>query len=178
MQKTTLSMVIVVSLFLASLGCEKAKEAAQEVAKAAKAEPKVLKVKGLYLGMNIDEVPAILKNLLPKHEVSQVKGDRHEYVVKIDAGLGGAIIANKDKKVEVMSFSRAIVDDLFNSADMDAKSYAEKFMSSYNIPNMEPVPGKDWWQYTSPDGFKVSINAKYKITTIEKIAKEAERKFN
>lgn len=181
MQKATLSMVIVVSLILVSLGCDKAKEAAQEVAKVAKAEPEVLKVKDLYLGMNIDEVPAILKSQLAKHEISQVKVDKeygHKYVVQIDNdGMGGMVFADGDKKVVVIYFALAI-DDLFNSADMDANSYAEKFMSSYNIPSMEPVPGKDWWQYTSPDGFKVSINAKYKYTRIEKVAGEGERKFN
>lgn len=188
--------VVLIGVLLVFGGCDKVKEASQKVAKVAKADPKVLKVKGLWLGMNIDEVPAILKKQLPKWSVSGVKdlskgyyyipglisgliepGSRFIVEVGGEIEMGAHVVADKDKKVSGFMFGYA-VDDLFNSADMDAKSFAQKFVSSYNIPKMKPSSDMQSWEYTSPDGFKVSINTKFKFLTIAKVASERERQFN
>lgn len=91
-----------------------------------------------------------------------------------------------------MYFSGAVVNDLFNAADMTTRTFAEKFMSSYHLPSMNVSVGmEDWecvrrsggkgcWVYSSPDGFKVSIgtNDYVKVVSIEKTTSESERKFD
>lgn len=186
MQKAKVMVFIGVLLVLG--GCNKAKEAAQEEAKAAKVTPEVLKVKDLYIGMDINEVPAIMKRHLANTEwkVSNVKKttdigigglddplDNNTVVIMIGNNLFGGIIA-ADKNDKVRTIYLTAVDDLFNSADMRAEEFANKFMSSYNIP-MEPV--NYGWEYKRPDGLRVVINL-HKNILIQRIVSESEGKFD
>ncbi|HOX40549.1 MAG TPA: hypothetical protein P5567_09635 [Kiritimatiellia bacterium] len=150
-----------------------------------------LKVKGLYIGMDIKEVPGILKQKFPPntmgvHDVA--KGDAgnfpdniqgcesEDFYVAIGGMLPlGAVIASPDGKVKSIRLSGMVVDALFNSADMDASDYVQQFIDSYDIPEMKVADDMESWVYTSRDGIKVKIDTK-KSLFIEKVASTQERK--
>jgi hypothetical protein len=80
--------------------------------------------------------------------------------------------------LEQFAFSYKQTDKLFNVADMNASDFAQEFIHSYGIPEMEPtqvgvdvgaiqlVP-KDCWVYRSPNGYSVMIDV-YKNLIVEK----------
>lgn len=179
MQKVKISIVIVVSLILVSLGCDKAKEAAHEVAKVAKAgkgTPEVLKVKDLYLGMDINEVPAILRRQMPAGEkVGDVQKTENLYELSVYARY--QILADENKKVVRIMFAFPIINHLFNVEDLSAEAFAHNFIEAYSIPEMKARSDGEGWEYTNSIGYKVTIYDT-KNLVIEKVASADERKFD
>ena len=143
-------------------------------------------VKGLWIGMNINTVPAILKEKLA--------GKKNclgmDVVVKdVQNGLipgslcvfvlpdGGVITAGADRKVNSISLSAPLVGLMFNADNMEASAFVKEFMNAYKIPSMKPSDNWQNWIYTSEDGVKVTISQDKSIL-IEKAASKSESKFS
>lgn len=161
----------------------------QSAPAAKKAAASEIKIKGLYIGMDIQTVPALLKEKFAGtnwgiHDVAKgdagkfsytITGAENFYVAIGGALPMGAVIAGPDGKVTAIRLSAWVVNDLFNAADMDASDFAQQFVNSYNIPEMKVSDDMESWTYTSPDGVKVKINDD-KSVFVEKVASAQERK--
>lgn len=155
-----------------------------------------IKVKGLYIGMDIQSVPALMKeNFAGKKnfagmdwaisDVTKVDAsardlrvlviDQGNLYVSIGSTAGGIVIATPDGKVFAIELSSLIVNDLFNAADMDASAFVKQFISAYDIPEMKVSDNLQSWTYTSPDGVKVTIDTQ-KNVSLEKVASAQDRK--
>lgn len=122
----------------------------------------VLKVKGLYLGMNIDDADVVLNNLGYSFQVTELatpKNNGDTYILGTTDSKLLCILADSNKKVNIIYLAAQLVDNLFNTSDLPAKDFVRKFMDSYNIPSMDVVAGDDivYWRYVSPNGYKVEI---------------------
>lgn len=125
--------------------------------------PAVLKVKGLYLGMPIDE--AIIRcnegnksiwigseNMTKycKYEESSRKGEGN--VGHPSVGVYVEFSDNKAKSIK-------LTDMVFDARDMQASDFAQKFISAYGIPELKPSDDRQYWQYITPSGTRVKITA-------------------
>lgn len=209
----------------------------------------VLKVKGFYLGMDINEAADLLNtkyitrekiedgtfNIPPKFirgEQGQITGtqkfdkvsvEQNEngifkiIIKKASEGLPGGlsaiydmasgglfgkdylvdIEAGSDKKVFGLYFDGSFTNFLFNSKDMDCKTFTEEFAKAYNISGFEPVVKegktlqldsytnesvevpvyKNGYKYSSDSGYYIEISEE-KNLLIKAIPKPKERSFD
>jgi len=205
-----------------------------------------LKVKGFYLGMNIDEAAEILntKYITPEKiadgtfkpapktimgedgQIKDMKKFEKATVERMENGMfriainkeseglnafysmatggliGGpqcmvSIKAENDKKVSGLYFDSNMTNFLFNSKDMDCKTFTEEFARAYDISNFEPfikeektlqvdpytnttveVPVyKHGYKCSSDNGYYIEISEE-KNLLIKTIPKSEERGFN
>ncbi len=130
--------------------------------------PGVLKIKGVSLGMNIDDVPAALRaagvKLKASDEiikVSGVKGVDDGYLFASSAGV--YVHGNLEKAVTSMRFH----SEVFAASEMTLDAFAEKLAADYGIPKFDG--GTDGRQYNDPSGYRVRILAPSKKVTVERI---------
>lgn len=185
-----IKLMICIGLIFTFIGYSNAVESAQKGAKTAKEPKGIIKVKGFYIGMNIDEVPTILKKHFPELEIPEVFEVNGTYRIEAGNLLSYAMfIAGQDKKVIRIAFSGGFVNDLFNVADMKASEFADTFIKSYNISNADIEMGEECkvtggeicYVYRSTNGFKVIIgtNDISKTLVIDWIpTTKGERKFD
>jgi len=166
--------------------------AAASLAMGAEREPS-LKVKGLYIGMDITNVATVVKETFPKdwgkqgpHKVSERPGaylfsTLGQYYFWIGGELlpDGVIIADKNKKVTIVQFSTLLVNELFKAEEMEASDFVKMFAKGYKIPEFKTKDDWSGWYYANPDGYKVTI-ADNKGIILEKTAtaKEAQGAFD
>ena len=94
-------------------------------------------------------------------------------------GTESSFIADEHGKLIEMYLSNSEVNRMFNVADMKADSFVQAFVNAYKISQMKSVwEGTSMkWEYTSPEGFKISIKDDKSIK-IEKAIKAKERNFS
>jgi hypothetical protein len=144
---------------------------------------KVYKVKGFYIGMDIQDVPGLLKDNMkgtkweiPGGGMYKVESENGKKVVKV-GGFGFVFAqASEDGRVEEIFIPGLLADDLFKTHDMPANEFVEKFINSYGIPEMR-VDERNVWYYIDPSGIKIKID-NTKGVLLEKVASERERAFN
>lgn len=142
-------------------------------------------IKGLKLGMNIDEAVAIVNRDLPdaRGHVFQVKsyedfstgkpGYRidNEYIYQMQ------IEADSDKRVRKIIFGPQVLNTHFGADDMTAEELAQTVIDNYGIPVLEPFEGG--WEYRDPDqGYILAVGGSSKFIKLESIAKKSEQNFN
>jgi hypothetical protein len=134
------------------------------------------KVKGLYLGMDIEDARKIFKEG-NYYLVGDVKkkfwGDRGDLVFEVrvdDLSAKSRVYAHKDKKVYKINLTPGMVDKLFNVEGVDIDTYLKAFMKHYGIPKMTPDPTGNAWEYTFPIGIYIVISPD-KETHIKKVKK-------
>lgn len=154
-------------------------------------EPSTIKIKGIYIGMDINDIPTLLDKKLagtdfaedlfkevnengvihviinPKNSISHTKFGSH-----IDMKGFGLINATTKNQVTSYYLKGPLVDILFNSSDLSTDDFVKAFTDAYKIPEMK---GEGCYIYTSPDGVKISID-RDKSITVEKVPSETERK--
>ncbi len=121
-----------------------------------------LKIKGLFIGMDIRTVPAILKQKFPDgqdFEVGDLIAERQSVLVLHGTdGVVCIIACGPDSPAVVaIAFEKVAVDALFNAAGMEASEFAKAFVDGYQIPSMDVSDDRKSWVYLSPEGYKVSI---------------------
>ena len=155
------------------------------------AELSSLVVKGVYIGMDVQEAARQIRTRLPEdwglsgpHKAAEGPGaysvaDKGFYVWIGGMLPMGAIIADDNGKVTTIRFSRLLVNQMFQAENMEASEFAQTFAKSYKIPSLEPKDSYDGWYYTSPEGYKVTISDG-KDVFIEKTlsAKESQSTFD
>jgi len=153
------------------------------------AKRNVLEIKGVSIGMNISDVPAILAALGDTWEVSDVKNGEEELnevglaMYKIRSGgffvdarnkttqsfMNFTVSAGKDGKVKFILIPGPYAEVLFKAKEMEASEFVEAFAKGYKIPIFEVKDDMSGWYYTSPNGYKISIDTE-KTIEIERTA--------
>ncbi len=134
------------------------------------------KVRGLYIGMDINDARKIFKED-NYYLVSDVKkkfwGDKGDLVFEVrvdDSSAKLHVYAHKDKKVYKINLTPGMVDKLFNAEGVDIDTYLRAFMKHYGISKMTPDPTGNAWEYTFPIGIYIVISQD-KETHIKKVKK-------
>ena len=159
----------------------------------------ILKIKNLYVGMDIQNVPSAMMEILADRQLSDFgftevisTGDGKQCVLmysksflqaiearmhdrygearapgKVDAEILTSCInsdgvltakAGADNKVNLIEFND--IKDIFNAKDLSATGFARNLSREYRIPELKPNDTQTAWNYLSPDGTKVEVNAK------------------
>ena len=147
-----------------------------------------IKVKGLFIGMDIRTVPAILREKLAgsdwgiqdvqKGDAGRFGGitDAENYYVGVGGGVPiGLVVSGPDLKVISINIGGMLANDMFNAADMEATAFVQQFANAYAIPEMTIADDMQSYVYTSPDGVQVRIDSD-KTVVITKVASVDERK--
>lgn len=140
----------------------------------------ILKVKGLYIGMNIEDAAKQLGSLLKTDQVTINETPKDFFIGKRDAYYQDIvsawyIAAGLDKKVTYIKLRSDFVDTLFKTEGISGQKFTQTFIDSYHIPRMEGFG--NGWTYTSPNGYKIKIYQDKSIL-IESVAKETDFKFD
>jgi hypothetical protein len=157
--------------------------------------PKVLKVKGLYLGMNIDKGARIIKEFItPKIAEKLGEGEPLE-VARIppfeecNYGFGYFIFGcpkiflqsdcSEGRKVFFISIHNDIADEMFDAKQLSQEQFVQAFENAHGItikPKVEPVTSRGSssrsWEYESAHGYKVTIILGHTII-IEQVVKKS-----
>jgi len=106
--------------------------------------PTDISIKGLYIGMKIDDAQSKLSALFKeKWIITAVEKQRDEglhFAARKDRDFGPTVNVwadAKTRKVEQIRMDSGAVDLLFNVSDMDGKEFAQEVVSHYNIPEMK-----------------------------------------
>ena len=146
--------------------------------------PKVLKVKGIYLGMDFKKAQEVLKSNLPQEIKKNVKfselGPDSVMVMGANYAMLGSMTAESGtNKLDFFGFDRKLVDVLFNAQGMPVQEFASNFISAYGIGKMvtfreEKTSG---WRFVSKHGYLVDITTKGELM-IKKTATAGQLNFN
>ena len=156
-----------------------------------KAGPKVLQVKGLYLGMHIFEACKVVNKLLnSQYVVNELNGGQYEVNIPADqqskqyhgiyTGIPIYVKADATRKVTSICFYLWFGDKIFNSTGIKAEDFVQEFINAYHVPSMEPIYSEQevaGWEFVSIYGYKVYIDLNKNIS-IEAITKKSEFKFD
>jgi hypothetical protein len=143
---------------------------------------KTLKIKDLYLGMNLDNAYKILKDNLGEG-VNGVQEMPPTIIWVTYYGNIPIVIADEKKRVTKIVLPKTVVDTLFKTSSLPAEEFAKKFVESYHIPNMEPCNEQIGnaevigWRYLSPEGYRIIISVDKNIF-LDQMAKPSEMKFD
>jgi len=157
------------------------------------------KVKGLYIGMDMDDACKIVNQLVNSTEVSKVAfepgshasqaGYLCQYPQNSRSNPQIYVISNLVNKVTAIVISSELTPTLFNANGIEAEDFAKQFMDSYHLPKMDPwtndmtdtysmaLVGLYGWEYVSPNGFKVAVSQSKGIM-ITAIPKKSDESFN
>jgi hypothetical protein len=159
--------------------------------------PEILRVKGLYLGMSMDEAANILKGFITP-EISKKLGEGEPLeITQIPPfekctfafgyfRYGPPIIflqsdCSKSKKVYSISIHGDIADKMFGTERLNQEKFVQAFEDTHNITMQlkERAKSSDRfrsgksWEFESPHGYKVTVRQGHTII-IEKAAGKSE----
>jgi hypothetical protein len=89
--------------------------------------------------------------------------------------LHSFVSADSSGEVNKICMDAGLINILFDSADLDAAQFVERFKSAYNIPLEMTNVWPQEWSYTAASGAKLTIDDN-KTLRLEKVASESERK--
>lgn len=147
--------------------------------------PSDLKIKGMYIGMPIDDALVSCKKAVEGTSVSNWAEAMK--IEKFDDGTSNIVIRNgfgmpllmvvADNKGEVLAFAFEwpAVNAIFNAKDMELKEFAQMFIDAYKIPELNPDEKGENLVYNMDCGVKVMIT-KDKGVAIAKTQTQTERK--
>ena len=142
--------------------------------------PKILKVKGLYIGMNIDDACNQISALVGKTMQFTINGNEYNVVPPVGEIPDVMFRVDEAKKVICIYLSSDVVNKIFNVMNLSAEDFAREFMKAYQIPKMEeknPMADISYYLFDSANGYEVQIG-KSKELTIVAITKKSDMKFN
>ena len=138
--------------------------------------PRTLKVKGCYLGMDIEDTKKIIEKYTDK-EVTIRKYGKKYYLSSENSSAWSGL----DKKVIYIIFHCPLVDKIFNTSAISARRFVEEFRNAYSIPAMTrtyvEVINDYAWVFESPYGYKLLIGD-HKWVSITKIPPRSSFKFD
>ena len=140
--------------------------------------PEQLRIKGIYVGMDMDETIKICRKFMDKTmTLEELTPDKH--VIFRQGVTIGILVADPENKLTMIALGRPIVDNMFNAEGMPVKEFAIQFVTAYKIPSMKTFreQGDRGWRFTSPHGYKVEIYHNGQLS-IEKVAKRDALKFD
>ena len=152
--------------------------------------PKVLKVKGLYLGMPIKEATDLAAKLvgpLDKNKCSEQKIDKETFIYSCSRQYNDKDLKRHTrilfvaKNNKVTSFQFLFANELFGVEGWSFDKFVQTFIDTYKIPSMKGKRiGRSETEYSFEStkyGYKVVMDSAVNII-IEKIATEKSGKFD
>lgn len=159
--------------------------------------PKTLKVKGLYLGMNIDEGATILKEFITSEIAEKLGEGKPLEVTRIppfeECNYGFGYFppgcpkiflqsdCSKDKKVFRISIHNDIADEMFDTKQLNQEQFVQAFEKDHGIsmklrekPATSSGSDSRFWEFESAHGYKVTIMLGHTII-IEQVSKNTMR---
>jgi hypothetical protein len=96
--------------------------------------PKVIKVKGMYIGMDINDARAILQNHF--NDNIEIKNGEGIYSgsYSITDHQNFVILSSPNGKVNYIAFLEDAVNSLFNAHGYSLEEFKESFFKAYNLP--------------------------------------------
>ena len=150
----------------------------------------ILKIKGLYIDMNIEDASQIISKLLDiSCKVTSFDEEKQTLAMKSDFSVKYVIWddrylidirADEDKKVKYIAFPNYAVDKIFNVSGVSAEEFVKQFADGYHIPPMKNSHdkfGRNVWEYTNEYGCKIQISSS-KALTMMAVPKKSEMKFD
>ena len=110
-------------------------------------------------------------------------GDKGHSGVTLD--LGTRLVADANQNVVSIGFGSSLVDHWFNVSDMTGQAFAQQFLDSYNVPELQVSIEQNalfgtssmYWHHTSPAGYQLTIGENKQLA-IEAVATASERRFD
>jgi hypothetical protein len=161
--------------------------------------PKILKVKGLYLGMNIDDGAKIFEKFIDhrfawtygQSETGQGEPLKVTLVPPFETcnygfgyfstGCPEAFLksdCSNEKKVYHIYIHNDIADKMFDAKGLSQEEFVQSFEHAHNItmrlkekPSLPGGSSSKSWEFESPHGYKVTIDAGHTIV-VEQVAQE------
>lgn len=116
--------------------------------------------KDLYLGMPINDACQTLnKQLGMVLGVRKDKAGRESITLWSNGGIKDIeVVADTSGNVSYFYFTSSIVDDLFDSRNMQMDEFVQAFVSAASLEG-SPPPGENqsYWEYHSPKGYHLKI---------------------
>jgi hypothetical protein len=174
---------------------DKQKQPALPVNKASKP----IIVKGLYIGMRVQELPDVVSSTLGSPwRIDRTDNPKHITILNdvLDTKQFDLICAHDpaaeeydtsiylwldaDDRVEQILIGQKCCNQLFNSQDLSAEDFAQIFIDAYGIKEMKQALTEKnllCWEYTSPDNIRFRIYPN-KVVNISKIMDKIEVQKN
>lgn len=157
---------------------------ADEVRERLKVESKgKLVVKGLFLGMHLNDCYAALQSHLGEDTFllrATARVDKSKVPVLKILRKGGSRVGEiradpETETVQEFVFWPRLSDYLFNSADLGADEFAQKFIDNYKVPKLKPSrrEKQNVWLYEDPEGWELVITPDKTVA----VSSSKERKF-
>ncbi len=117
--------------------------------------PKVLKVKGLYMGMSKDDALKIMESI---NKSTDTKLDVQDYESGNSGIIGTFVQVYYGKQGKITSIFIAW-PQVFEVGSMDFKTFTRQFMDAYSIPTMEGGVrhNSSCYIFNSPHGYELVI---------------------
>ena len=134
-----------------------------------------LVVKGLYIGQPIEVAGVFYASLTG----TDIVFDRASYGDIYDPTDLYIASESSSGTVSVIVFGSYFVNEEFNVQDLSSEDFAQQFIDSYNIPEMEVFVESDasGWKYNDGNGTEIKIYPSKSII-ISKVPAFADRNFN
>lgn len=166
---------------------------------AALPQARALAVKGLSIGMKIDDCVGILKKELTGYEMPFPFSGAPKFT-EIEPSDGGfllrlghrkqdtqfpmffafvTVVADSDRRITRVDFTASVVDHIFGATEMDAKEFAQNFVNAYPVKQLKPLEDGSGWYGVTQDGTRVTITSEKELR-LQKVrsASEQKSKFN
>lgn len=149
-------------------------------AKKVKANEKLITIKGLSIGIDINAARKICEDLLGKDWIVSEIGARNELMADYQerarndwlpiSGKHGFLIKKKDGyagglgfvsddeengRVTRITFSGELIDYIYSAEGVHADYFVEDFRAHFGLPDLPWIRGG--WQYSSPYGYVLTI---------------------
>lgn len=130
--------------------------------------PQSVRVRGLYLGMPMDDAVKLVEEMYRQVEGSRFQTLKWRQWDSFSAHTDhepdmDITITNSDNGIRFICFNPGLVDRLFDSASLSAEQLARWFAEEYHLSalkhhvNRNPPQPKHYWEYNSSQGWKVFI---------------------
>jgi hypothetical protein len=149
------------------------------------AEP--VKIKGFFIGMNIDDALRNFERLGFEGLTVRERTHKEQTFYAIQPGSGDRFLVETDmnaKTVDKIVFSGGIANRLFHTHGIGAEIFQKSFADAYDILGMKVFkdnPGQDaikgWEHYNLKDGYRIRIFLNKDVEII-KISKASEFAFD
>ncbi len=132
-----------------------------------------IKIKGIYLGMPMEEALEACKKMVQNTEaqkwadsmkITYAESDGSQAIVVMN-GFGMTLLQavsgpNQNGKLTSFVLDGVATNMIFKCSHMDLQEFTKMFMDAYGIPEMNPDETGEFYQYKTDSGAKVLIDTK------------------
>ena len=148
------------------------------------ADNDTIKIKGIYIGMPMEEALEACKKMVQgtpveswaKYmEISKSKKDDSQMFSADMTEIIAISAKNNNGKLTYFKMNAFATNKIFKCADMGSPEFTKMFMDAYKIPDMNLDETGENYEYKTDDGTKVTVG-RDKSFTLEKVQTKEEAK--